>query len=65
MFWDILYEVDRYNIVEVDGKKYDIITRFDSDMFEVNTEEGYYVGEIYAEDDEEAIEEIKELIDEE
>ena len=65
MFLGILCESDKFNTIEIEGKKYDIDIRFTNDMFEVNTEEGYYVGEIYAEDDEEAIEEIKELIDEE
>ena len=64
-FFDILCETDIFNTVEIDGKKYDIDTRIFSDMFEVNTEEGYYVGSIYAEDDEEAIREIKELLSEE
>ena len=64
-FWGILCENDIFNVVEIDGKKYDIDIRIFNDTFEVNTEEGYYVGEIYAEDDEEAIEEIKSLIDEE
>ena len=64
-FFDILCESDKFNTVEIDGKKYDIDIRFSDDMFEVNTEEGYYVGDIYAEDEEEAIEEIKALIEEE
>ena len=64
-FFDILCESDKFNTVEIDEKKYDIDTRIFSDMFEVNTEDGYYIGSIYAEDDEEAIEKIKELIDEE
>ena len=64
-FYGILCESDKFNTVEIDGKKYDIDTRIFNDTFDVNTEEGYYVGEIYAEDDEEAIEKIKELIDEE
>ena len=64
-FYRILCESDIYNTVEIDGKKYDIDTRIFNDTFDVNTKEGYYVGEIYAEDDEEAIEKIKELIDEE
>ena len=64
-FYGILCESDIYNTVEIDGKKYDIDIRIFNDTFDVNTEEGYYVGEIYAEDDEEAIEKIKALIDEE
>ena len=63
-FFDILCESDKSNYIEIDGKKYYIETRFSDDMFEVNTKEGYYVGEIYAEDDEEVIEEIKALIEE-
>ena len=39
--------------------------RIFDDIFEVNSEEGYYIGSIYAEDDEEAIEKIKELLEEE
>ena len=35
------------------------------DTFEVSDTDGYYIGSIYAEDDEEAIREIKELISEE
>ena len=64
-FFDILCESDTFNTVEIDEKKYYIDIRLFSDVFEVSTEEGYYVGEIYAEDDEEAIEKIKELIEEE
>ena len=64
-FFDILCESDKFNTVEIDGKKYDIDIRFSDDMFEVNTEEGYYVGDIYAEDEEEAIEKIRALIEEE
>ena len=64
-FFDILCESDTFNTIEIDGKKYDIDIRIFNDTFEVNTEEGYYVGTIYAEDDEEAIREIKELLSEE
>ena len=64
-FWGILCENDIFNVVEIDGEKYDIDIRIFNDTFEVNTEEGYYVGEIYAEGDEEAIGKIKELIEEE
>ena len=34
------------------------------DTFEVSDNDGYYIGSIYAEDDEEAIREIKALIEE-
>ena len=64
-FFEILSESDIYNTVEIDGKKYDVDVRIFDDMFEVNSEEGYYIGSIYAEDDEEAIEKIKELLEEE
>ena len=64
-FFDILCESDKFNTIEIDEKNYYIDIRMFSDMFEVSTEEGDYLGEIYAEDDEEAIEKIKELIDEE
>ena len=64
-FFDILCESDTFNTVEIDEKKYYIDIRLFNDTFEVCTEDGDCIGEIYAEDDEEAIEEIKELIDEE
>ena len=65
MFFDILCESDKFNTIEIDGKNYYIDIRIFNDTFEVNTKEDYYIGSIYAEDDEEAIREIKELIDEE
>ena len=64
-FLGILCESDIFNTIEIDGKKYYIDTRMFDDMFEVNTKGGYYIGSIYAEDDEEAIEKIKELLEEE
>ena len=64
-FFDILCESDTFNTVEIDEKKYYIDIRLFNGMFEVCTEDGDCIGEIYAEDDEEAIEKIKELIDEE
>ena len=64
-FFDILCESDTFNTVEIDEKKYYIDIRMFSDVFEVSDTDGECIGEIYAEDDEEAIEEIKELIDEE
>ena len=64
-FFDILCESDTFNTIEIDEKKYYIDIRLFNDMFEVCTEDGDCIGDIYAEDDEEAIEEIKELIDEE
>ena len=64
-FFDILCESDKFNTIEIDEKNYYIDIRMFSDMFEVSTEEGDYLGEIYAEDDEEAIGKIKELIEEE
>ena len=64
-FFDILCESDIFNTVEIDEKKYYIDIRMFSDVFEVSDNDGYYIGSIYAEDDEEAIREIKELIDEE
>ena len=39
--------------------------RIFDDTFEVSDNDGYYIGSIYAEDDEEAIEKIKELLEEE
>ena len=64
-FFDILCESDKFNTIEIDEKKYYIDIRLFNDVFEVCTEDGDCIGEIYAEDDEEAIREIKELIDEE
>ena len=64
-FFDILCESDTFNTVEIDEKKYYIDIRLFNGMFEVCTEDGDCIGEIYAEDDEEAIEKIKELIEEE
>lgn len=64
-FFDILCESDTFNTIEIDEKKYYIDIRLFNDMFEVCTEDGDCIGDIYAEDDEEAIEKIKELIDEE
>lgn len=64
-FFDILCESDKFNTIEIDGKNYYIDIRMFSDVFEVSDTDGDYLGEIYAEDDEEAIEKIKELIDEE
>ena len=64
-FFDILCESDTFNTVEIDEKKYYIDIRLFNDVFEVCTEDGDCIGEIYAENDEEAIEEIKKLIDEE
>ena len=64
-FFDILCESDKFNTIEIDEKKYYIDIRLFNDVFEVCTEDGDCIGEIYAEDDEEAIEEIKKLIEEE
>ena len=64
-FYDILCESDTFNTIEIDEKKYYIDIRLFNDMFEVCTEDGDCIGDIYVEDDEEAIEKIKELIDEE
>ena len=64
-FFDILSESNKFNTIEVDGKEYYVDIRMFSDVFEVSDTDGYYIGSIYAEDDEEAIREIKELIDEE
>ena len=64
-FFDILCESDISNTAEVDGIEYNVITRFDGNIV-VNSEDGYYIGEIYfAEDDAEVIEEIRVLIEEE
>ena len=64
-FFDILCESDTFNTIEIDEKKYYIDIRLFNDMFEVCTEDGDCIGDIYVESDEEAIREIKELIDEE
>ena len=64
-FFDILSESDKFNTIEIDGKEYYVDIRMFSDVFEVSDTDGECIGEIYAEDDEEAIREIKELIDEE
>ena len=64
-FFDILCESDTFNTIEIDEKKYYIDIRLFNDMFEVCTEDGDCIGDIYAEDDEEAIEKIKELNEEE
>ena len=64
-FFDILCESDTFNTVEIDEKKYYIDIRLFNDIFEVCTEDGDCIGDIYVEDDKEAIEEIKKLIDEE
>ena len=64
-FYDILTECNIFNTVEVDGKEYYVDIRMFSDVFEVSDTDGECIGTIYAEDDEEAIEKIKELIDEE
>lgn len=64
-FFDILCESDTFNTVEINEKKYYIDIRLFNDMFEVCTEDGDCIGDIYVEDDEEAIREIKELINEE
>ena len=64
-FFDILSESDKFNTIEIDGKNYYIDIRMFSDVFEVSDTYGEYIGTIYAEDDEEAIREIKELIEEE
>ena len=64
-FFDILCESDTFNTIEIDEKKYYIDIRLFNDMFEVCTEDGDCIGSIYAEDDEEAIREIKELLSEE
>ena len=64
-FYDILCESDTFNTIEIDEKKYYIDIRLFNDMFEVCTEDGDCIGDIYVESDEEAIEKIKELIDEE
>ena len=64
-FHEILSECDIYNTVEIDGKKYYVDVRMFDDTFEVSDNDGYYIGSIYAEDDEEAIKEIKELLSEE
>ena len=64
-FHEILTECDIYNTVEIDGKEYYVDVRMFDDTFEVSDNDGYYIGSIYAEDDEEAIREIKELISEE
>lgn len=64
-FHEILTECDICNTVEIDGKKYYVDVRIFDDTFEVSDNDGYYIGSIYAEDDEEAIREIKELLSEE
>ena len=64
-FFDILSESDKFNTIEIDGKNYYIDIRMFSDVFEVSDTDGECIGTIYVEDDEEAIREIKELIDEE
>ena len=64
-FYDILTECNMFNTVEVDGKEYYVDIRMFSDVFEVSDTDGKCIGTIYAEDEEEAIEKIKELIDEE
>ena len=64
-FYDILTECNIFNTVEVDGKEYYVDIRMFSDVFEVSDTDGECIGTIYAEDDEEAIREIKELIEEE
>lgn len=64
-FFDILSESDKFNTIEIDGKEYYVDIRMFSDVFEVSDTDGEYIGTIYVEDDEEAIEKIKELIDEE
>ena len=64
-FHEILTECDIYNTVEINGKEYYVDVRMFDDTFEVSDNDGYYIGSIYAEDDEEAIREIKELISEE
>ena len=64
-FFDILCESDKFNTIEIDGKNYYIDIRMFSDVFEVSDTDGECIGTIYAEDDEEAIEEIKALIEEE
>ncbi len=64
-FFDILCESDTFNTIEIDEKKYYIDIRLFNDMFEVCTEDGDCIGDIYVESDEEAIREIKELINEE
>ena len=64
-FYDILTECNIFNTVEVDGKEYYVDIRMFSDVFEVSDTDGECIGTIYAEDDEEAIREIKELINEE
>ena len=64
-FFDILSESDKFNTIEIDGKEYYVDIRMFSDVFGVSDTDGEYIGTIYAEDDEEAIREIKELIEEE
>lgn len=64
-FFDILCESDIFNTIEIDGKKYYIDTRIFDDTFEVRDNDCYYIGSIYAEDDEEAIRGIKDLLEEE
>ena len=64
-FFDIVCESDKFNTIEIDGKNYYIDIRIFSDVFEVSDTDGECIGTIYVEDDEEAIEEIKSLIDEE
>ena len=64
-FFDILCESDKFNTVEIDGKNYYIDIRMFRDVFEVSDTDGEWIGTIYAEDDEEAIKEIKELLSEE
>lgn len=64
-FFGTLSECDIYNTVEIDGKKYYVDVRIYDDTFGVSDNDGYYIGSIYAEDDEEAIREIKELLEEE
>ena len=64
-FFDILCESNTFNTIEIDEKKYYIDIRLFNDMFEVCTEDGDCIGDIYVESDEEAIKEIKKLIEEE
>ena len=64
-FFDILCESDTFNTIEIDEKKYYIDIRLFNGMFEVCTEDGDCIGDIYVESDKEAIREIKELLSEE
>lgn len=62
-FFEILLEANLYEFIEIDGVTYDITIDILSDVIDVNSLDGSYIGSVSACDMDELKQEIKDLID--